>query len=104
MKSITWLAAGITREVLIKVLPCAVNSSSAAYLTPQKVILFRALPFYYSLYIRCLIHLFYLESDINNYFGQFGNVVDVAIMRDKSSGKSRGFAFVTFKESSREAG
>jgi heterogeneous nuclear ribonucleoprotein A1/A3 len=39
-----------------------------------------------------------LESDIERYFRQFGTVVDVAIMRDKHSGKSRGFAFVTFKE------
>lgn len=98
------MVEGITKEVVIKVLQCAANSSSAAYLTPQKVILFRAAPFFFSLYIRCLTISFYLESDINNYFGQFGNVVDVAIMRDKSSGKSRGFAFVTFKEPSREAG
>jgi len=40
----------------------------------------------------------FLETDIERYFRQFGTVVDVAIMRDKHSGKSRGFAFVTFKE------
>lgn len=44
-----------------------------------------------------------IESDIEKYFNQFGNVVDVAIMRDKHSGKSRGFAFVTFKEHTRSA-
>ena len=44
-----------------------------------------------------------VEQDIQHYFGQFGSVVDVAIMRDKVTGKSRGFAFVTFKENSRDA-
>lgn len=34
------------------------------------------------------------------YFKRFGEVVDVAIMRDKMTGRSRGFAFVTFKEGS----
>ncbi|CDW71643.1 heterogeneous nuclear ribonucleoprotein [Stylonychia lemnae] len=43
------------------------------------------------------------ESDIEKYFKQYGQVVDVAIMRDKNTGKSRGFAFVTFKEYKREA-
>jgi cold-inducible RNA-binding protein len=43
----------------------------------------------------CLKHI---ESDVERYFKQFGNVVDVAIMRDKNNGRSRGFAFVTFRE------
>lgn len=37
------------------------------------------------------------EHDIERYMKAFGKVVDVAIMRDKQSGRSRGFAFVTFE-------
>ena len=39
-----------------------------------------------------------IEADVQAYFERFGEVVDVAIMRDKMTGRSRGFAFVTFKE------
>ena len=44
-----------------------------------------------------------IEADVENYFKRFGEVVDVAIMRDKMTGRSRGFAFVTFKERSVES-
>ena len=37
------------------------------------------------------------EDDVSRYMKQFAKVVDVAIMRDKNSGRSRGFAFVTFE-------
>lgn len=37
------------------------------------------------------------EEDVSRYMKQFAKVVDVAIMRDKNSGRSRGFAFVTFE-------
>jgi hypothetical protein len=36
------------------------------------------------------------ERDIEDYFKKLGHVSDVAVMRDKNSGRSRGFAFVTF--------
>ena len=39
---------------------------------------------------------------MERYFRQYGEVADVAIMRDKHSNKSRGFAFVTFRERTRQ--
>lgn len=45
----------------------------------------------------------HVEADVLDYFKRFGEVVDVAIMRDKISGRSRGFAFVTFKERDTES-
>jgi heterogeneous nuclear ribonucleoprotein G len=42
------------------------------------------------------------EIEVERYFRQFGEVVDVAIMRDKHSNRSRGFAFVTFRERTRQ--
>ena len=58
------------------------NISLEAFYTQQKVTL--------------IDYNFNIESDIEKYFSNYGKVVDVAIMRDKHTGKSRGFAFVTF--------
>src|SRR5258707_1391245 len=37
-----------------------------------------------------------IENDIQDLFGQAGNVTSVNLMMDKFTGKSRGFAFVEF--------
>jgi len=35
------------------------------------------------------------ENDIEDHFAQFGKVSEVALMTDRATGQSRGFAFVT---------
>lgn len=37
-----------------------------------------------------------VEKDLRKHFIQFGQIVDVQVMRDREAGKSRGFGFVTF--------
>lgn len=37
-----------------------------------------------------------VEKDLRKHFTQFGQIVDVQVMRDREKGVSRGFAFVTF--------
>lgn len=39
------------------------------------------------------------QSDLQKHFNKFGDVSDCVIMQDKVTGKSRGFGFVTFKDS-----
>ncbi|ODV96258.1 hypothetical protein PACTADRAFT_16401 [Pachysolen tannophilus NRRL Y-2460] len=36
------------------------------------------------------------EKDFNDYFSQFGNIIDAQLMIDKDTGRSRGFGFVTY--------
>jgi len=38
------------------------------------------------------------EDAIREYFGRFGEVTDAAVMRNKTTGVSRGFGFVTFRD------
>src|SRR5438105_7992844 len=35
------------------------------------------------------------ENDLEDLFGQYGTVTEVALMMDRMTGRSRGFAFVT---------
>ena len=38
------------------------------------------------------------EDDLKNYFGNYGNVIEAVIMKEKETNKSRGFGFVTFDD------
>ncbi|VDL92313.1 unnamed protein product [Schistocephalus solidus] len=38
------------------------------------------------------------EDDLERYFSKFGTVLDVEVITDRSTGRSRGFAFVTFAD------
>jgi heterogeneous nuclear ribonucleoprotein A1/A3 len=38
------------------------------------------------------------EDDLTNYFSQYGTVAEVVIMKEKDTGKSRGFGFITFDD------
>ena len=38
-----------------------------------------------------------LES-LRDYFSQFGEVLETTVMRDATTGRSRGFGFLTFKD------
>jgi RNA recognition motif-containing protein len=42
------------------------------------------------------------ESDVENAFGEFGNVKSVNIIKDRETGRSRGFGFVEMRD--RESG
>jgi len=38
------------------------------------------------------------EEHLKNYYSAWGEIVDVVVMKDPQSGRSRGFGFVTYKE------
>ncbi len=45
------------------------------------------------------------EADLDVAFSAYGEIEDIKLMRDRESGRSRGFAFITFeKDSEAEAG
>jgi heterogeneous nuclear ribonucleoprotein A1/A3 len=38
------------------------------------------------------------EDDLNSYFSQYGSILEVVIVKEKDTSKSRGFGFVTFDD------
>lgn len=37
------------------------------------------------------------QEDLNEFFGQFGAIQDVKLIKDRETGRSKGFAFITFE-------
>ena len=37
------------------------------------------------------------EADLTDVFSQFGNIMELRLVRDKNTGNSKGFAFVQFE-------
>uniref|UniRef100_A0A5K3ELX1 RRM domain-containing protein n=1 Tax=Mesocestoides corti TaxID=53468 RepID=A0A5K3ELX1_MESCO len=40
------------------------------------------------------------EKSLREYFSQYGEIVDVVVMKDSHTGRPRGFGFITFKDAS----
>ncbi|VEL23858.1 unnamed protein product [Protopolystoma xenopodis] len=38
------------------------------------------------------------DTKLREYYGQWGDIVDAVVMKDKRSGRSKGFGFITYKE------
>ena len=38
------------------------------------------------------------ESDLNEYFAQFGAISEIKLITDRETGRSKGFAFISFDE------
>lgn len=37
------------------------------------------------------------EADLRNTFAQFGNIQDVVVIKERETGRSKGFGFITFE-------
>ena len=40
------------------------------------------------------------DDDLREFYSQFGEITDCIVMKDKTTGKSRGFGFVTYSNAS----
>lgn len=49
-------------------------------------------------YLFSILHFFYFPESFRKHFSQFGEVTNSVLKMDKSSGRPRGFGFVTYAD------
>lgn len=77
---------------LIKIILLLLNFLQEAFISKLKV----RLLFFNFLINRSKIYIFVIDQDLEKYFQKYGKLEEVVIIKEKATGKSKGYGFVTY--------